>query len=767
MESNKEKINLLASKFMFLLKKQESLNKDLEELKKEIDQLKNADTVVETKEPIVEKPIEVQEEKVTIEIKEKPAPVEEVQFKQPKKTKNFTLKTPTIKSDIEKFIGENLINKIGIIVIIIGVAIGAKYAIDNELISPTVRIILGYLVGLGLFGFALKLKEKYHQFSAALYSGAMAIIYFITFAAFSFYDLFPAFVAYSIMVITTIVTVAGAIKYDRQVIAHIGLVGAYAIPFLLSKETTTFEILYSYVAIINIGILYISFKKNWKYLYYTAFVLTWSIVLLGYSTSVNTEIVTTSNLAFATIYFIIFYAIILAYKLINKELFKPKDVFLILLNSFIYYGIGYAIILNQYDGESYLGLFTLCNALFHLGVCSLIYYQKLYDKNLFYLVLGIGITFITIAIPVELKGNWITLLWGAEAVLLFWLGRTKKINYYEYFSYPLIFFTFLSLLGDWGDMSIQIGSLGEKITPIFNIYFLTSIVCSIFFGAILYFHRKIKIADSILNNSSLYPFINIGIPIIFIFTLYTTFRNEIDIYWVQLNNNASTSDLNNSDFLGFNLIYQFIYTFFFIGLLSVFNSKKVKNRIFGISFFVIGIIAIVSFLLIGLYELGELRESYLENYTNSNNIYNLLIRYVSFVFLGGLLFVLFKSIKQFTEIKNLKKYFEIFLTITILWVLSSELIHWMDIGDSKQSYKLGLSIFWGVYSLLIISYGIWKKMKHLRIIAIVIFGLTLIKLFFYDIAHLDTISKTVVFLSLGILLLIISFLYNKYKKKIF
>jgi len=51
--------------------------------------------------------------------------------------------------------------------------------------------------------------------------------------------------------------------------------------------------------------------------------------------------------------------------------------------------------------------------------------------------------------------------------------------------------------------------------------------------------------------------------------------------------------------------------------------------------------------------------------------------------------------------------------------------------------------------------------------AIALFGVTLIKLFFYDISHLDTISKTIVFVTLGILLLIISFLYNKYKSLIF
>ena len=85
---------------------------------------------------------------------------------------------------------------------------------------------------------------------------------------------------------------------------------------------------------------------------------------------------------------------------------------------------------------------------------------------------------------------------------------------------------------------------------------------------------------------------------------------------------------------------------------------------------------------------------------------------------------------------------------------------------SDASYKLALSILWGVYALFLVVIGIWKNKKHLRIGAIIIFTLTLVKLFAYDISHLNTISKTIVFVSLGILLLIISFLYNKYKANI-
>jgi uncharacterized membrane protein len=107
--------------------------------------------------------------------------------------------------------------------------------------------------------------------------------------------------------------------------------------------------------------------------------------------------------------------------------------------------------------------------------------------------------------------------------------------------------------------------------------------------------------------------------------------------------------------------------------------------------------------------------------------------------------------------------FDFVVLITIVWILSQELITWLSILNVEGSDKLGLSILWGVYSLILIVLGIWKKKKHFRIGSMVFFGITLTKLFFYDLVHLSTISKTIVFVSLGVLLLIISFLYNKYK----
>ena len=87
----------------------------------------------------------------------------------------------------------------------------------------------------------------------------------------------------------------------------------------------------------------------------------------------------------------------------------------------------------------------------------------------------------------------------------------------------------------------------------------------------------------------------------------------------------------------------------------------------------------------------------------------------------------------------------------------------MDMIGSNQAYRLGLTVLWGCYSLSLIAFGIWRRKKHLRIGAIVLFAVTLLKLAIYDIQLLDTLAKTFVFVALGILLLVSSFLYNKFK----
>ena len=282
-----EKIDQLQSRLENLVKYQEYFQREISQIRYEINVLRavqmkrNAQAAEAQKTPPVREYVPPARQAEASSARKQTSQANYQQASAEQKTSNkttFESYTSTftdkeyVRSNLEKFIGENLISKIGILVLIIGVAIGAKYAIDRNLISPLMRIVLGYVVGFVLLGFAIKLKPKYLNFSAVLLSGAMAIMYFITYFAYSIYALFAQSAAFALMSIFTIFTVAAAINYNRQVIAHIGLVGAYAIPFLLSDDSGKYAFLFTYIAIINIGILAISVKKYWKPLFYSSFI---------------------------------------------------------------------------------------------------------------------------------------------------------------------------------------------------------------------------------------------------------------------------------------------------------------------------------------------------------------------------------------------------------------------------------------------------------------------------------------------------------------
>lgn len=691
------------------------------------------------------------------------------------------------KSNLEKIIGENLVSLIGIAILILGVGIGAKYAIDRDLISPWARIVLGYLVGFGLLGFAVRLKNKYRNFSAVLLSGSLAIMYFITFAAYSYYDLFGQIPAYAVMFFLTDAAVIAALRYNRQVIAHIGLVGAYAIPFLLGGDSGNIGFLFGYIAVINAGILSLSVHKYWKPLFYSSFFFTWATFAVWFLSGYKQNEHFTFALFIAIIFFLIFYATFLAYKLINKERFSPENVALLLSNSFVFYGFGYAILKAGENGSQFLGLFTVANAALHFAAAFLIKKLAFVDRSVTHLLAGLGLIFVTIAIPVQLNGNWVTVFWAAEAVLLFWLGRKQGIQFYEILSYPPMILTLLSLLSEWVLLYDRRQRLdfSAAITPFFNVYFLTAIFVAAAFALIYLVNAKEKFKSA--DDKALLKPASVFFSIFFPAIIYNAIRNEIGNYWyLQIVKtalpfepgvvSASGRDFQiDNDLNLFNVVTQIDYTLLFVAALAFVNAWKLKKYQFAPVNFALAAIALFVFLTIGLYEIGELRESYLLQTSADSfarGVFHIFIRYVSYFFVAGLFAAVYDLMRrQFVTEKLLpnKSGFVLDLAFygSLWWLASSELINLLELFGVGQADRLGLSILWGFYALVLIVLGIWRNKKHLRLGAFVLSGLTLVKLFFYDIAFLDTISKTVVFVSLGVFLLLISFLYNKYKHLIF
>lgn len=763
----------LLAKLESLVKRQNDFANEIQELRSAIDALKAAETAAQAPqqyEAVPQAAAEVREEtptpvyatqpQATTEHKAPPTPA-------PKKTS----------SDLEKFIGENLIDKIGIAITVIGLAIGAKYSIENNLLTPLTRIVVGYLAGLGLLAFGIQLKPKYTNYSAVLVSGAMVTLYCMTYAAYGFYGLLPRAFAFVLMLLFTAFTVLAALQYNKQLIAHIGLVGAYAVPFLLSDNSGRVTLLFSYITLLNTGILVIVFKKYWKALYQVSFVLTWVIYILWYAADYQTSEHFGIALTFLSIFFSTFYLIALAYKLRQNQRFAGGDLVLLLFNALLFYGLGYRILSNHETGEQLLGLFTLCNAALHFIVSVLIHRQTSANRRVFYFVSALVLTFTTLTIPVQLEGNWVTLFWSAQAALVFWIGRTKNIPVYEKLSYPLMVVAFCSMCQDWAILhwTTFFGKSKAGIIPLLNSTFLTAVLCMAAFGFINFLNRNKHYPPAWPAQKSISKIISFALPAMLLLLIYYAFRTEIALYWNQqytasvvtlTDAYGETTSYKDYTMKQFKTIWILNYSMLFVTLLAIVNRRKLKNQLLGrITLGLMGWLLAV-FVTQGLFVLSELRESYLEQTAvayHQSSSFNLGIRYLSLALLALMLWVGYAHTRQSVLPKSLKVLFEIVLSTAGIWIASSELLHWMDIAQVSSSYKLGLSMLWGSYALLLIALGIWKKKKHLRISAIVLFGITLIKLFFYDISQFSTLAKTIVCVALGILLLLIAFLYNKYK----
>jgi hypothetical protein len=260
--------------------------------------------------------------------------------------------------------------------------------------------------------------------------------------------------------------------------------------------------------------------------------------------------------------------------------------------------------------------------------------------------------------------------------------------------------------------------------------------------------------------------------VVIILLSYYTFLQELKSYWdIQYQASVTTSDdggtFYNQDINNFEQLCTLGYSILFLSVLAWLNVKKIQNYI--AAYIILIFLALIIFLSItqGLAELASLRSSYLYGGSPAvfdKSVMHLLIRYIILLILAIGLYSMYKLISQDFMINKpmLLKSFNIYLCIILLIILSSELVVWMEIYRNTESSKLAMSILWGVFGLAAMIYGFRKNMKHIRLFAIGLFSVTLIKLFFYDISDMDTIAKTVIFIILGILLLITSFLYNKF-----
>ena len=657
--------------------------------------------------------------------------------------------------DLEKFIGENLANKIGIAVLVLGIAFFVKYAIDKNWINEVGRVIIGLACGSILIGLAHYIRNSYRSFSSVLVGGGLAIFDFTIAFAFHEYHLMSQLAAFAIMMVITAFAIILSLLYNRLEVAILATIGGFITPFLVSTGQGNYIALFTYLCILNSGLMVLAWFKRWPVINFIALFFTVFI----YGGWLAKEIITGDErqfpyrnaMLFATLFYILFVLMNIINNLRLKNSFKAFDFIVVLSTNFLYFTAG-LLILQSWNAGEYKGLFTSSLGVINLALAWLFFRNNKVDKNFVYLLIGLTLTFISLAAPVQLKGNHITLFWAAESVVLYWLYQRSRISLIKIASLTVALLMFISLLMDWSQVYF---SSQMQIPVIVNKGFITTLLAAV--SLLIYYLLMRKEANSFylnsLTNKSVRTMLLTGSVLIG----YLAGVLEI---WYQFSIRIPQT--------GIYAIYLQLYSFAFaIALLVVFR----KNKTLPLLRFALTLLCVV----LNLLSLNINYEVLRNILATGNNKIHFTAHWIGAALLFKLLYDLVVSFrKNHTHWISYETPFTWLATACIILLLSVEMHHlilWINFAKENDwtywqnlYYKAGLSILWGICSFTMMWLGMKYKFRTLRIISLTLFTVIILKLFFYDISNIPPGGKIAAFILLGVLLLTVSFMYQRLKK---
>lgn len=667
-------------------------------------------------------------------------------------TRSFAERFP----DLEKFIGENVINKIGIAILVLGIGFFVRLAISENWIGEIGRVMIGILSGGVLLFFANRVRERFPAFSSVLVGGGIAVLYFTITIAFQQYQLLSQTLAFVVMILITGFTVLLSLGYNRVELAVLALLGGFASPFLVSTGEGNYIVLFTYLLILNSGMLTLAYFKHWHLVNILAYLAT--IIIFGLWLFDNFFTVSDppywGPLIFATLFYLVFFAMSIIYNLKVQRQFDRFEFSILLSNTALYYAAGMGILDSLYDGQ-WQGLFTAWLAVFNFIFAFYFYKQPTIDRNFRFLLIGLVMTFLSLIGPIQLSGNYITLFWSLEAVLLLWLAQKSGINLMTLGSLTISGLMLISLIMDWDTIYIPIGE--QPLIPIFNKGFITGLFAT---GSLFGSFSLLKNYNPLANFDLDIRVLLFGLGGIMTLVAFSTGILELH---------------HQMDLLGVIPSVQRIISglYIFIFLTGVYYLLKIRNKRKLVSLtYPLMITAVVIYPIVYHQSIAELRDAIFEgSATFPPFLLHLLIGVFPFFFLYRLYRDFKKGEGRYSSAIQLLSWFASVMGVIIL---SQELNHWVVLAMQGSGYaistilentvKIGYPILWGLLSFALMWSGMRFKFKPLRIISLSLFFLTLMKLFFYDIQDVSQGGKIAAFISLGILLLIVSFMYQRLKK---
>lgn len=630
-----------------------------------------------------------------------------------------------------EFLKQNILTVIGIFTLVLGIGYFVKYAIDKNWIGESTRAGIGLCIGAGIIILGHFLRKNYKTFASIITGGGIAVLYFTITIAFREYHLFSQNTAFIITSVITAISILLSYYYRSEVLIIFSLIGGFTAPLMISTGESNYLFLFTYLTVLNLGMLAAAFLQHWKSVGWTAYIFT--SLYLFYWTADLPQLL---SVTFYLISYIIFYIFALHDYFRKDELSVPDILMLALINGSSIIGLTYIFNELQYEPVIIFPLiFAVINAILFLRE-----YGKKNFGTSFSVFAGITISLVTIAVALQFKAHFITSVWAIETTLLLFIWKKTGHKIFKTCFNILFPLVILAQTVTWCEYFNA-----ENLSIIFNPVFLTSLVTIVSTGANLYLLKnndKEKEKESNTFFEDLITLASYGV-------IYTSFLLEI-IYHINHMPWAVISSIG----LLYSIYYIFILLFF----------RKKMNITNDLQTGLIYLFLILIIVNISVSTSSVVTDILSKKLQNSFYVWHLL-QWIPFIY------VCLKIIPATQFHQSKISYWMISLALIVS--ISFELHHLYvltvskDIPDSyavKNHFNiLYLPIIWTILASLFIYIGLKRNIQEYSRIGFALIGLMILKLYAYDVWQMDNISRISAFIVLGIILLLSSFTFQRLK----
>ncbi len=320
-------------------------------------------------------------------------------------------------------LGTNPVVRVGIVVLLCGVAFFLNYVIERGWLPVEVRLTMAAIGGLALTAIGWRLRESQRDYGLVLQGGGIGIVYMTVFAAVNLYAVLGAGSGLALMVALVVLTSAFAVLQNSQSMAVFASLAGFAAPVFVSHGDNHVA-LFSYYAVLDASILAIAWFRRWQLLNRLGFVCTF-LLSAAWGTRYYTPRHFATTEPFLVVFFM-FYVIVpvLFARGIPDDRPSPVDGPLVFGVPIVAFGLQAQLVR---DFEYGLAFSALGAAIFYGALASALLRRAAeFPRTLVEALFALGVGFGTLAIPLAFTGRWTAAAWAIEGAGLVWLGVRQQ-----------------------------------------------------------------------------------------------------------------------------------------------------------------------------------------------------------------------------------------------------------------------------------------------------------------------------------------------------